>query len=109
MTEAGSLLDDAELEGIRVTVEIDAYDVLCRARGLTLSPETVPPGMINTLPGQDRLDNGLTRGIYQSERATTLGERRNNGGEKPVGTIGAKRSEECVGDIQLRGAGLAEC
>jgi hypothetical protein len=46
MAETGSVLDDAELEGIRVAVEIDADDVLRRTRGLTLPPETMSPRVI---------------------------------------------------------------
>ena len=47
MAEPGSLLDDAELEGIRITVEIDAYDILCCPGSLALPPETVPLGVTN--------------------------------------------------------------
>jgi len=49
MAEPGSLLNDAELEGVRVTAEIDGYDILSCARSLALPPKTVPPGVINPL------------------------------------------------------------
>jgi len=50
IAEPGSLLDDAELEGIHVTVdsEIAAYDTLYCTRSLALPPKTVPPGVINS-------------------------------------------------------------
>jgi len=51
MAETGSILDDAELEGICVAVEIDAYDILRCTRGITLPPEAMSPGVIYSFPG----------------------------------------------------------
>ena len=109
MAEPGSLLDDAELEGVRATVdsEIAAYDVLCCTWSLALPPETAPPGVINSFSWAYRFENRLARGIYRTEREIALSEGRNYSGEESIESIGAEGRGECIGDVQLRGAGLA--
>jgi len=97
MAEPGSLLDYAELEGIRVTVEIAAYDILLCTGSLALPLKTA-------FSSAYRFDNGLTRGVYQTKRDhLERKEKPQCSGEESIGSIGAEGRWECIGDVQLRG------